>query len=166
MLRSTIAVFFLTVLVSATCHAFECVPGSYKGKMWSVSQPLHGHAAELAVTKNADGWCVMRFKSPAAGADEIWELKDNKLSQVEIDKDGKETARYGATLEVRNGEEGYYINCKDGTCDTGVDSRYFWRIVSSGNKIVYSVWGVAPDKQSDPKAKARKRHEYTFTKVK
>lgn len=165
-MRVAIITFLLALFIPASSFAFECVPGDYKGKMWSVSKSLHGHTATLQVTKGADGVCAMRFRSPVAGVEEIWELKDNKLSQVEIDKEGKETMRYGATLEVRGGEEGYYINCPNDACDAGVDSRYFWRIKSTGNRIVYSVWGVPPDKQSNLKAKSRKRHEYTFTKVK
>jgi len=161
---AAIATLILAVL-PVSAHAFDCVPGSYSGKTWSVTTPLHGHSATLSVTER-DGWCVMRFECPAAGAREIWELKENKLKQVEIDASGKETQGYGATLEVRGGVEGYYIDCPGGTCDAGVDSRYFWRITSKGNRIVYSVWGVAPELQSDPKAKARKRHEYTFTKQK
>jgi hypothetical protein len=159
---SFIASLVLAVL-PASAQAFDCVPGNYSGKTWSVSKPLNAHRATLIISKRGD-WCVMRFDCPAAGAREIWEMKENKLKQVELDASGKETMGYGATLEVRGGVEGYYIDCPGGSCDAGVDSRYFWRIKSKGNRIVYTVFGVAPDKQSNPKAKARKRHEYTFTK--
>ena len=84
------------------------------------------------------------------------------LKQTEFDAKGKRVKSYGATLEVRKGVEGYYIDCPDGACEYGIDSRYFWRIQTPGKKIIYSVWGVAPEKQSDPKARAGKRHEYTF----
>jgi hypothetical protein len=157
-----IASFFLVVL-PVSAHAFDCVPGSYSGKTWSVTKPLNAHRATLSVSKRGD-WCVMRFDCPACDAREIWELRDNKLKQVEIDVAGKEMQGYGATLEVRGGVEGYYIDCPGGSCDAGVDKRYFWRVKSKGNRIVYTVFGVAPDKQSNPKAKARKRHQYTFTK--
>jgi hypothetical protein len=161
--RLAAVVSLLLAALPASVHAFDCVPGNYSGKTWSVTKPLGGHSATLGVSKRGD-WCVMRFDCPAADAREIWELKENKLKQVEIDAAGKEIQGYGATLEVRDGVEGYYIDCPGGSCDAGVDSRYFWRISSRGNRIIYSVFGVAPDKQSNPKTKAKKRHEYTFTK--
>ncbi len=159
---AAIAAFVLAVL-PVSAQAFDCVPGSYAGKTWSVTQPLNGLSATLNVAER-DGWCTMRFDCPAAGAREVWELKENKLRQVELDASGKQLQKYGATLEVRKGVEGYYIDCPGGACDAGVDSRYFWRIRSSGDRIVYTVFGVAPEKQSDPKARAAKRHEYTFTR--
>lgn len=159
-----IAAALIVSIYPATSFAFKCVPGEYRGKTWSVTKPLHGYAATLRVMER-DGWCVMRFNCPGAGAREIWEIKENKLKQVELDAGGKEVQGYGATLEVRKGVEGYYIDCPGGACDAGVDRHYFWRIRTPGNKIIYSVWGVAPEKQSNPKSKARKRHEYTFTKI-
>jgi len=165
MKRIAATAFLVVVLLPAWGSAFDCAPGRYEGRTWSVTKPLSGHAATLTVTER-DGLCVMRFDCPSAGARELWELKENKLRQVELDASGKEVQKYGATLEVRDGVEGYYIDCKGGTCDAGVDSRYFWRIRSSGNKIIYSVWGVAPDRQSDLKVRATKRHEYTFTRFK
>ncbi len=147
--------------VSSIASAWECTPGAYSGKTWSVTKELSGFPATLAVTKSGE-MCVLKLSSPGAGLSEEWELTGNKLVQKEYYKDGKKAKEYGATLEVRNGVEGYYIDCKDGECDAGADSRYFWRFATPGNKIIYSVWGVAPEKQSNPSEKAKKRHEYTF----
>ena len=94
--------------------------------------------------------------------DEVWELRDNRLRQRELDAEGKEKLAYGATLEVRRGVEGYYVDCKDGKCDAG-DPRDYWRLENKGTKIVYTLWGVDPAAKGDPKASARKRVEYTFT---
>ncbi len=166
MRMALVSIFILvSTLLYGVAHAFECLPGKYEGKTWSVTKPLNGHSATLDVSEEG-GWCSLRFKIPSIGVEELWRIKDNKLEQKEFGESGKEVASYGATLRVRDGLEGYYVDCDGGSCDAGADSRYFWRLTSSGRRVVYSVWGVAPELQSNPKAKPRKRHEYTFTKTK
>jgi len=165
MRRVLIIASIIFILLPSSALALECNTGEYKGMTWSVTRPLGGQAASLIVSLK-DGWCEMRLSIPSASINEIWKLKNNKLQQVDLDTKGNEKLGYGATLEVRKGVEGYYIDCPGGVCDAGVDSRYFWTLKAPGNMIVYTVWGVAPDKQSNPKAKAQRRHEYTFTKIK
>ncbi|MBN1283007.1 MAG: hypothetical protein JXA24_04460 [Proteobacteria bacterium] len=145
--------------------AWECVPGNYQGKTWSVTKELNGLDATLTVSRDK-GMCRMKFTTQDGSMNEVWDMGDNRIRQLEYRSDGKKAREYGATLEVRDGVEGYYIDCAEKGCDAGADSRYFWRIQTPGKKIIYSVWGVAPEKQSDPAEKAKKRHEYTFTPVK
>ncbi|MFH0798919.1 MAG: hypothetical protein V2A66_01915 [Pseudomonadota bacterium] len=160
----------LALSIIATAHpaplsALECVPGRYAGKTWSANEALHGKEVTLVVTKQKDA-CNMRFKSPSAKTEEMWELAGNHLVQRDLNEKGKEVSKYGATLEVREGVEGYFIDCAaDATkgCDGGADRRTYWRIETKGKNIIYSVWGVDPAKASDPKAAVRKRIEYTFT---
>lgn len=162
----------LTALVSsllppATALGFECQPGRYAGKAWSVNEAYHNREVTVAVARKGE-LCEFRFKSPSAGADEIWELSGNKLVQRELDAAGKEKVKYGATLEVRRGVEGYYVNCAQGAaaqCEAGADPRHFWRIENKNGRIVYSLWAVDPEKAVDPRAQARKRIEYTFSPV-
>ena len=163
MLKLNIVAAFVLVafVLPQQALAWTCTPGQYEGKTWSVTKALGGHAATLAVSNRGE-MCVLRFKCPAAGLDELWELTGRHLKQTEFNAKGKRVKGYGATLEVRKGVEGYYIDCPGGACEDGIDGRYFWRVRTSGKRIIYSVWGVAPEKQSDPKAKAKKRHEYTF----
>ena len=155
-------IFIAAGVLPLLASAWECTPGAYSGKTWSVTKDLSGFPATIAVTKSGET-CRFKLSSPDTGLNEEWELTGNRLIQREYYQNGKKAKEYGATLEVRKGVEGYYIDCRDGKCDAGADSRYFWRIAAPGKKIVYSVWGVSPEKQSDPNAKAQKRHEYTFT---
>jgi len=159
------AALVAAMAISQGAHAWTCAPGKYSGRTWSVTKQLSGHSATLDVVERG-GECVMRFRSPSAGLDEEWILTNRRLVQRELDAKGKVAREYAATLEVRGGVEGYYVDCGGKGCKADIDSRYFWRIRTPGKRIVYSVWGVAPDKQSDPKAKAKKRHEYTFTLTK
>lgn len=160
----------LTALVSSAlapsvAAGFECQPGRYVGKAWSVNEAYHNKEVNVTVMKKGEA-CEFRFKGPSTAADEIWELSGNKLVQRELDAAGKEKLSYGATLEVRRGVEGYYVNCgKGGTsaCDAGVDPRHYWRVENKNGRIVYSLWGVDPERAGDPRAAARKRIEYTFT---
>lgn len=151
--------------VPATAAAWDCVPGRYVGTTWSVHEGLHEKEVTLVVSKQKEA-CELRFKSAATGADEIWEMSGNTLLQRELDATGKEKLKYGATLEVRSGTEGYYVNCAEGgksACDAGVDSRSFWKIEGKGSKVVYSLWGVDPAKRGDSAAPVRKRIEYIFS---
>ena len=151
------------VSLPAAAFPFECKPGRYDGKSWSVNEALHGKEVSVLVVGGSER-CEFRFRGAKPGAGEIWELSGNKLVQRELDESGKEKISYGATLEVRGGVEGYYIDCKDeGPCDAGADRRSFWRIENKGNGIVYSFWGVSPEKAGDTKERARKRIEYRFS---
>ncbi len=159
------AILIITILWPHAAQAIECKPGRFIGTTWSVNQKLHKKQATLVVTKQGDA-CVFRFKCPDAGVDEIWEWKGNRLVQRELDADGKEIALYHATLLVRDGVEGFYIDCPQGAgmpCEGGADARSFWTITTPDRKIIYQAWSVDPKRASDPKAKARKRYEYTFT---
>ena len=148
---------------ASSAAAFECVPGRYAGKSWSVNEAMHGKDVFAVVVQGKDR-CELRFSSAGLGADEIWELSGNKLVQRELDSSGKEKLVYGATLEVRGGVEGYYVDCRpEGSCDGETDPRNFWRIENKGKGIVYSYWGVDPAKSVDSKASPRKRLEYTFS---
>ena len=156
-----IAFVLVVLMLPAAAHAFDCVPGRYAGKSWSINPSYHDKEVNLVVAKKGPV-CELAFTSAAMGASEVWELRDNKLRQRELDAEGKEKLAYGATLEVRRGVEGYYVDCKDGKCDAG-DPRDFWRLENKGTKIIYALWGIDPSKAGDPKASARKRVEYTFT---
>jgi hypothetical protein len=164
-MRYAIAVAITLFLLPAAAGAWECHPGTYKGKTYSVTHGLHQKDATLKVTKSGET-CTMKFDAPDAETWEIWELTGNRLVQQDLDKKGKLIQKYGATLEVRDGQEGYFVDCKDkGKCDAKVDNRYFWRIETPKDRVVYSVWGVAPAKQNDPAAQPRKRHEYDLKLV-
>lgn len=165
MLGLLLTALISTAVAPSVAVGFECQPGRYLGKAWSVNETYHGKDVSVTVVKKGEA-CEFRFKSPSTGADEIWELSNNKLTQRELDAMGKERLTYGATLEVRKGVEGYFVNCgKDGgsACDAGVDHRHFWKIENKGGKIVYSFWGVDPDKVGDLRSQPRKRIEYTFS---
>ena len=155
-------VMTVAVLGASPALAFECVPGRFVGKSWAVNAAYHDKDANLAVAKKGPV-CELTFTSAAMGASEVWDIRDNKLTQRELDAAGKTKLAYEATLEVRGGIEGYYVSCKEGKCDASGDPRNFWRLENKGTKIVYSFWGIDAAKAGDPKTAARKRVEYTFT---
>lgn len=163
----------MAFFISSSAHAFDCKPGRYVGKSWSANEVLHNKEVIVVVAKKpssnispakGEEGCEFKFKMLSTGADEIWELYGNKLIQQELDSNGKEKLSYAATLEVRGGIEGYYINCED-KCEGNADRRSFWKIENKNEKIVYTLWGVDPNKAEDPNAAIRKRVEYVFIPV-
>ncbi len=153
-----VAVVVFPVVASA---ATTCTPGTYNGKLWSVAKDLNGKTGTLTVAKEGDK-CVMNFKTE--GSKETWELAGNNLIQKEYDAAGKVTSQYTATL---NGDK-YVINCKDkakNVCDGDVDSRNYWQLNTTTDKVVYTVYGVGTENKTNPTAAVAKRHEFTFTKA-
>jgi len=159
-------------LIAANAQAFDCVPGRYLGKSWSTSESLHAKDVSLMVVRQPEAKgaapaaaekqrCEMKFSIPSSGVKEVWELSGAKLVQREFDSQGKEKVSYGATLEVRKGVEGFYLDCKgEAGCDAGGHPRNYWRIENKGRDIVYTYWGADPAKAG---SEARKRLEYRFT---
>ena len=159
----------ITMVLLWASPVIACPTGLWNGKATSAIPSINGKAVTLQVSTGSN-LCLMRFECPDAGMKEIWELKGNRLTQREIDGKGKVKEHYGATLEVRKGVEGYYLDCppdrKDKGCDAGGDPRTFWRIDDRSGIIKYEMWGVDPAKGSNKSQRAVKRITYTFHQVK
>ena len=163
---------FAAAFAAADAQAFDCVPGRYLGKSWSTSESLHGKDVSLLIVRQPEAKgaspaaaekqrCEMKFSIPSSGVEEVWELSGNRLLQREFDAQGKEKVSYGATLEVRKGVEGFYLDCKgEAGCDAKGDPRNYWRLENKGRDIVYTYWGADPAKAG---SEVRKRLEYRFT---
>lgn len=155
------AVLAILPAIASAAVTFTCSSGNYNGKLTSISKDLNGKTGTLVVTKEGDK-CVMKFKTE--GSNEVWEVSGNTLVQKEFDNAGKVTQQYAATA---SGDK-YVINCKDkakNDCDSGIDSRNYWKINTTPTTVDYMVYGVGDANKSNPTATVAERHKFSFTKA-
>ncbi len=157
----------LPALAGASSYTKSFETGEYKGTVTSVIPQLNGKTADLKVTQVGDKVIgTVTFE----GGKEVWTWDDKTLNQKEIDvKTDKVMMTYEANAEgtPKTNTQAFNVKCKDkdnNVCDAGADYRNYWKLSGTGEKITYTVYGVDPKKKDDKSLKAKKRHEFVFTK--